>query len=186
MRAALKKKYGVFAGKEAPEFPGIKRRAGIPTLVIIGAGFEEFGLYDCDDGGNGLKLLNSKGAGAFDDWAKYAWAPVANRSASFLATGDTIKQVEAALEEMRTSFAQKAKWEAEKMQLEETDRALDEGLATQGRSYEWKAGPVQLSAAWADFLSEPARARAGPARLARRPQGQARRAGDAAGEAQRG
>ena len=79
---------------------------------------------------------------------------VANRSASFLATGDTIKQVEAALEEMRTSFAaQKAKWEAEKMQLEETDRGLDEGLATQGRSYEWKAGPVQLSAAWADFLS---------------------------------
>ena len=36
VRAALKRKYGCFAGKEAEEMPGVTRRAGIPSLVIIG------------------------------------------------------------------------------------------------------------------------------------------------------
>ena len=65
-KGGAKKAGGLFSfgKKEAANFPGIKRRAGTPTLVVIGAGFEEYGVYDCDAGGNGLKLIEGKGAAA--------------------------------------------------------------------------------------------------------------------------
>ena len=131
VRAALKKKYGVFAGKEKSDFPGIKRRAGTPTLVIIGPGFEEYGLYDCDDGGNGLKLLKSKGAGAFDDWAKHAWDDVPRgSSAAVLPTG------------LENEVLSLQRLEAEWAEMEKTSAALQAALLEKvdkkrGPSLEW-------------------------------------------------
>ena len=73
LRAQLKAAYGVFAPDEAAEFKGVKRRSGLPTLILVGANMQEHALLECASGGGGVKLLNSKGAAVADVWARHAW-----------------------------------------------------------------------------------------------------------------
>jgi thiol-disulfide isomerase/thioredoxin len=71
-RQELKKQYGVFAGKEAADFPGTKRRSGIPTLVIIAPDGTERDLLDCDNP-TVLDEMRSKQASFLDRWEAYKW-----------------------------------------------------------------------------------------------------------------
>merc|ERR1711920_260919 len=68
-RALLKKKYGCFAGAEAGDFPGTERRAGIPSIVIIGPNGEEHVHMDCDP----ATEINQKGEEILDEWLAYKW-----------------------------------------------------------------------------------------------------------------
>ena len=68
-RSALKQKYGCFAGAEASQFPNAKRRAGIPSLVIMGPNGEERVHMDCDP----PTAIRQKGDAILDDWAGFAW-----------------------------------------------------------------------------------------------------------------
>eukprot|EP00038_Savillea_parva_P008570 m.177769 g.177769 ORF g.177769 m.177769 type:complete len:272 (-) comp14417_c0_seq1:141-956(-) len=72
LREALKKHYGSFAGREVGNFPGVKRREGIPNLIVIGVDGEELVF----EPGEGSVAIESKGAGAFDEWSKHAWPSV--------------------------------------------------------------------------------------------------------------
>ena len=85
VREKLKSRFGIFDGAEAGDFPNVTRRCGLPCLLLLGPHFEELGLYDCDEGGNGLKLIaaggaqtprgsNAKsGSGVVDGWMPLAW-----------------------------------------------------------------------------------------------------------------
>jgi len=68
-RDGVKTKYGAFAGKEASGFPGVKRRAGIPSIVIISPSGEECVHMDCDP----PTEIMRKGDAILDDWNKYRW-----------------------------------------------------------------------------------------------------------------
>ena len=96
-RNLLKTTFGCFAGAEANQFPGVKRRAGIPSvrcrnsdhhcrimtrshrltrrpsrvqqLVVMGPNGEEHVHMDCDP----PTEFNRKGAGVLDEWSKFAW-----------------------------------------------------------------------------------------------------------------
>jgi len=68
-RNALKARYGCFAGAESGSFPGTKRRAGIPSIVVIGPNGEERVHMDCDPSTE----INQKGEGVLDDWLPHAW-----------------------------------------------------------------------------------------------------------------
>lgn len=69
-RDALKTKYGCFAGAEAAKFSGVARRAGIPSMVVVGPLGEERAHMDCDP----PTELNRKGFGLIDEWlAAYRW-----------------------------------------------------------------------------------------------------------------
>lgn len=68
-RNLLKTTFGCFAGAEAGSFPGVKRRAGIPSLVVMGPNGEEHVHMDCDP----PTEFNRKGAGILDDWGQFAW-----------------------------------------------------------------------------------------------------------------
>ena len=65
----LKKKYGCFAGAESSNFPGTKRRAGIPSMVIIGPDGAEKVHMDCDP----PVEINRKGDGVLEDWMPHKW-----------------------------------------------------------------------------------------------------------------
>jgi len=69
-RSQLKTKYGCFAGAEAKSFPGTKRRAGIPSIVLMGPAGEEHVHMDCDP----PVEIDRKGAAILDDWLAYKWA----------------------------------------------------------------------------------------------------------------
>jgi hypothetical protein len=71
-RQSYKEKYGVFAGKEQPDFPNTSRRSGIPTLVIVGPDGKEEVLLDCDTP-SVLKEMEQKGAAFLEQWAKFKW-----------------------------------------------------------------------------------------------------------------
>lgn len=71
-RSALKKKYGVFAGKEQPNFPDTARKSGIPTLVVVDKKGECLDLLDCDDP-KVHKELQSKGTDFLKQWEAHAW-----------------------------------------------------------------------------------------------------------------
>jgi len=73
VRAMMKRRYGCFAGPEQDFLRGAKRRAGVPSLVIIGPNLEELAHFDCDSDGAGWKLLTSKGSAAIKELEKYAW-----------------------------------------------------------------------------------------------------------------
>ena len=68
-RDNLKKKYGCFAGKEAGSFPGVKRRAGIPSIVIISPTGDELVHMDCDP----PTEINRKGDAILDEWMQHKW-----------------------------------------------------------------------------------------------------------------
>ena len=59
-------RYGTFSGREVKNFPAIKRREGIPNLVVVGPRGEELVF-------GGVAAITTKGAAAFDDWSKFAW-----------------------------------------------------------------------------------------------------------------
>jgi hypothetical protein len=63
------RRYGTFAGREASNFPGVTRREGIPNVVVIGPQGEEHVF----EKGEGSVAITTKGAAAFDDWAKFKW-----------------------------------------------------------------------------------------------------------------
>mmetsp|Transcript_5114 Transcript_5114/g.16395 ORF Transcript_5114/g.16395 Transcript_5114/m.16395 type:complete len:90 (+) Transcript_5114:400-669(+) len=68
-RNALKAKYGCYAGAEEAGFPGVTRRAGIPSLVVVGEGGEEHVHMDCDP----ATEIDRKGDAILDEWAQFAW-----------------------------------------------------------------------------------------------------------------
>ena len=68
-RDGLKMKYGCFAGAEAGSFKGIKRRAGIPSIVIISPKGAELLHMDCDP----PTEIMRKGDAILDEWAKHRW-----------------------------------------------------------------------------------------------------------------
>ena len=68
----LKKKYGVFAGREQGIFPGIKRRSGIPTLVVVDQSGSELELLDCDSY-SVIRQIESMGTSFLDRWKEYKW-----------------------------------------------------------------------------------------------------------------
>lgn len=68
-RDLLKTKYGCFAGKESSLFPGIKRRAGIPSIVIISPTGDELVHMDCDP----PTEINRKGDAILDEWLQHQW-----------------------------------------------------------------------------------------------------------------
>ena len=68
-RSDLKKRYGCFAGAESSHFPGIKRRAGIPSMVVVNALGEEKVHMDCDP----PTEINRKGDGVLDEWLEFKW-----------------------------------------------------------------------------------------------------------------
>jgi len=69
-RDELKKKYGCFAGREASSFPGVQRRAGIPSIVIISPTGDELVHYDCDPAPTPIMR---KGDAILDDWLQHRW-----------------------------------------------------------------------------------------------------------------
>lgn len=69
-RDTLKKKYGCFAGKEAPKLPGVKRRSGIPSIVIINQAGEELVHMDVDP----PTEITRKGDAILDEWAAHCWS----------------------------------------------------------------------------------------------------------------
>jgi len=71
LRQGMKKKFGVFAGKEAEGFPGVKRRCGIPGLLLIKPDGSEGKLLDCE--GDGLALIKKLGGGVLKEWEQYKW-----------------------------------------------------------------------------------------------------------------
>jgi thiol-disulfide isomerase/thioredoxin len=68
-RDTLKTTYGCFAGKEAPSFPGVPRRAGIPSIVIISPTGDERVHMDCDP----PTEIMRKGDAILDEWVNYRW-----------------------------------------------------------------------------------------------------------------
>ena len=68
-RDLLKTTYGCYAGKEAPHFPGVRRRAGIPSIVIISPTGEECVHMDCDPPSE----ITRKGDAILDEWVAYRW-----------------------------------------------------------------------------------------------------------------
>jgi thiol-disulfide isomerase/thioredoxin len=78
LREALKKQYGSFAGKEAAGFADVKRREGIPNLVVVGPNGEEHVFEE----GEGSLAIEKQGAAAFDAWSVFAWPLERKRSAS--------------------------------------------------------------------------------------------------------
>ena len=69
-RDALKVKYGCFSGAEASKFKGTARRAGIPSMVVVGPSGEERVHMDCDP----ATELNRKGFALIDEWlAAHTW-----------------------------------------------------------------------------------------------------------------
>ena len=72
LRNELKQKYGVFAGKEAPLFPGTRRQAGIPTLVVISRDGTPHVVLDCDSS-KVLKDVESQGTSFLDQWEQFKW-----------------------------------------------------------------------------------------------------------------
>jgi hypothetical protein len=75
---ALKLRYGTFAGREAEKFAGVKRREGIPNVVVVGPAGEEHVFEE----GEGSVTIETKGASAFDDWLKFAWPASRKRDAA--------------------------------------------------------------------------------------------------------
>ena len=69
-RDSLKTKYGCFAGKESRLFPGVKRRAGIPSVVIISPAGDELVHMDCDP----PTEINRKGDAILDEWMQHKWS----------------------------------------------------------------------------------------------------------------
>ena len=68
-RDGLKMKYGCFAGAEASGFRGIKRRAGIPSIVIISPAGAELVHMDCDP----PTAIMRKGDAILDEWGVHKW-----------------------------------------------------------------------------------------------------------------
>ena len=68
-RDTLKKKYGCFAGKEAPSYSGVMRRSGIPSIVIINQAGEELVHMDVDP----PTEITRKGDAILDEWAAHRW-----------------------------------------------------------------------------------------------------------------
>lgn len=64
LRDGLKQKYGCFGAKEQPLWPGVKRRNGIPSLVVVGPDGEELEF-------NGVDVLSKSGVP--EAWSKMAW-----------------------------------------------------------------------------------------------------------------
>ena len=81
LREGLKLRYGTFAGREAEKFAGVKRREGIPNIVVVGPAGEEHVF----EAGEGSVSIETKGAGAFDDWLQFAWPSSRKRDASQVA-----------------------------------------------------------------------------------------------------
>ena len=71
-RAALKRAYGVFAGREQRDFPGVERKSGIPTLVVVSKEGEAKVVLDCDDP-KVLREIESKGVSFLDAWEAHKW-----------------------------------------------------------------------------------------------------------------
>lgn len=71
-RQSLKKKYGVFAGKERGLFPDTDRKSGIPTLVVVDRQENCLQLLDCDDP-KVHKEITSKGVDFLKQWENYKW-----------------------------------------------------------------------------------------------------------------
>ena len=68
-RDGVKMKYGCFAGAEAGSFPGIRRRAGIPSITIISPTGAELVHMDCDP----PTEIMRKGEAILDEWAAHRW-----------------------------------------------------------------------------------------------------------------
>ena len=72
-RSKLKLNYGVFAGSESGEYPGITRRSGIPTIVVVDKNGNELDLLDCDDP-KIVKEIETKGIEFLKRWPDtYKW-----------------------------------------------------------------------------------------------------------------
>lgn len=67
LRNGLKVKYGCFAGKEQSLWPEVKRRGGIPSMVVVDPSGEElvFGA---------LAAVEKDGPVAVNSWAAHKWA----------------------------------------------------------------------------------------------------------------
>ena len=71
-RQDLKKKYGVFAGKEQVLFPGTTRKSGIPTLVVVDRKGTCLHLLDCDNPKVHDEIA-MKGTSFLDQWKDCKW-----------------------------------------------------------------------------------------------------------------
>lgn len=71
-RQNLKKKYGVFAGKEQVLFPGTTRKSGIPTLVVVDRKGTCLHLLDCDNPKVHDEIA-MKGTSFLDQWKDCKW-----------------------------------------------------------------------------------------------------------------
>ena len=135
VRGKLKARYGVFAGSEAADFPNVTRRCGIPGLVLFGPNFEELGQYDCDDGGNGLKLITAKGGATIDGWKPLAWPATVPAGGSARAGGASgaagVTALPTGLEaEVLTLHKLEAEWSGLEKDAEAYNQALLDKLSS--------------------------------------------------------
>jgi hypothetical protein len=72
LRNQLKGTFGIFAGKEQPQFPNTTRRSGIPTIVVVSKHGKELALLDCDSA-KVIQQVESQGTAFLDQWEQFRW-----------------------------------------------------------------------------------------------------------------